>query len=63
MIEYVLASIPYIGWIFDAAFTIWDTVYLLIEVLAYVGTKLSIAPSWAGLRRDIDDLRAIPSDQ
>jgi hypothetical protein len=40
VIEYVLASIPYIGWIFDAAFTIWDTVYLLIEVLAYVGTKL-----------------------
>jgi hypothetical protein len=40
VIEYVLRSIPYIGWIFSVAFMLWDAVYILVEVLSFIIAKL-----------------------
>ncbi|PDT48165.1 hypothetical protein CO661_09855 [Sinorhizobium fredii] len=40
VIEYVLKSIPYIGWIFEIAFAVWDAIYLLVEVLALLVADL-----------------------
>jgi hypothetical protein len=40
VIEYALKSVPYIGWIFEAAFFVWDAIYLFVEVLSFLVANL-----------------------
>ena len=40
VIEKLISSIPYIGWIFEAAFAVWDAIYLFVQIVSIVAAKL-----------------------